>query len=297
MLTELPKNIDAVRNWGWAEFAPFLTQLEETPLTEQNLPDWLADWHQVSTLLMAHMTWTRLALDSNTADTEAETRYNKLSEELIPPTMQADHNLTEKLLASGLSVPGMERPIKNMRVDAALFRAENLPLEVEEQKLDQRYAKITGAQTVQWQGQQLTLTALAAWQQNPDRAIREETWRLAMNRRLQDRAALNELWQEFLALRLKVAANAGFDSYRDYVWQQKHRFDYTPADCEAFHDAIEQVVVPAARRVIERRKKRLGLDTLRPWDAEAPPARPFRRSNRPCWKTRLRRFSTESIPS
>ncbi len=51
-----------------------------------------------------------------------------------------------------------------------------------------------------------------------------------------------------------------------YVWKAYRRFDYSPQDCKAYHDAIEQVVVPAAERILERRRERLGLDSVRPWD-------------------------------
>jgi oligoendopeptidase F len=39
-----------------------------------------------------------------------------------------------------------------------------------------------------------------------------------------------------------------------------------------FQNAIEQVVVPAASRLYERRRKRLGYDTLRPWDLSVDPS-------------------------
>jgi oligoendopeptidase F len=47
---------------------------------------------------------------------------------------------------------------------------------------------------------------------------------------------------------------------------QKLRFDYDPEDCKSFAAAIEQVGVPAANRIYQKRKQALGLDTLRPWD-------------------------------
>ena len=78
--------------------------------------------------------------------------------------------------------------------------------------------------------------------------------------------AINELWVKFMDVRARIAKNAGMPSYREYAWQQKLRFDYTPEDCKSFASAIEQVVVPAATRIYEKRKKSLGLDPLRPWD-------------------------------
>ncbi len=88
-------------------------------------------------------------------------------------------------------------------------------------------------------------------------------------------------------VRARIAKNAGKPSYREYAWQQKLRFDYTPEDCKSFAQAIEQVVVPAATRIYEKRKQALGLDTLRPWDLvdgwfnrPAPASRMRRPSNR-----------------
>jgi oligoendopeptidase F len=72
-------------------------------------------------------------------------------------------------------------------------------------------------------------------------------------------------------LRLKLAANAGQPDYRAYRWHQLLRFDYRPADCKSFHDAIEKVAVPAASRLYERRRQQLGLKTLRPWDLTVDP--------------------------
>ncbi len=94
---------------------------------------------------------------------------------------------------------------------------------------------------------------------------------MASERQLADRQAIDVLWQKFLELRLKLAANAGLPDYRAYRWQQLLRFDYSPADCKSFHNAIEKVAVPAASRIYERRRQALGLNTLRPWDLTVDP--------------------------
>jgi oligoendopeptidase F len=83
-----------------------------------------------------------------------------------------------------------------------------------------------------------------------------------------------------LSLRGQLAANAGRPDYRAYRWQDLLRFDYSPTDCLSFHAAIEEVAVPAARRILQRRKASLGVDRLRPWDLDVdpfnrPPLRPY----------------------
>jgi len=163
---------------------------------------------------------------------------------------------------------GFEMPLKRMRAEADLFREQNLPLISQEQKLGLEYQKIIGAQTIEWDGKEVTIAQLRPVYQNPDRATRERAWRSATRRQLQDREKINALWQEFLVLRRKIAANADKPDFRAFKWQQMHRFDYTPDDCRKFHDAIEQAVVPAAQRIYARRQKKLGLSELRPWDLE-----------------------------
>jgi oligoendopeptidase F len=117
----------------------------------------------------------------------------------------------------------------------------------------------------------MTITQLQPVYLNQDRLLREKAWRLSMERKQVDRQKLNELWGRLLALRERIAHNAGFGDYRTYRWKQLLRFDYTPENCRQFHQAIEQVVIPAARRIYAKRQKRLGLDTLRPWDLNVDP--------------------------
>jgi oligoendopeptidase F len=135
-------------------------------------------------------------------------------------------------------------------------------------------------QTIEWEGKELTIPQLAPIYEHPDRAMREQVWRLGAARQLADRAAINELWTRFMKLRGQIASNAGYADYRAYVWQDKLRFEYMPDDCVTFQNAIEEVVVPAAKRLYERRRQRLGIDTLRPWDLSVdpegrPPLHPF----------------------
>jgi oligoendopeptidase F len=113
-----------------------------------------------------------------------------------------------------------------------------------------------------------------------DRDVREHAWRLVAERQLADRGAFNALWQRFLPLRRQIAANADLPDYRAFQWREKQRFDYDVDDALRFQDAIRQAVVPAARRIYERRRQKLGVDTLRPWDLlvdveNRPPLKPF----------------------
>jgi oligoendopeptidase F len=258
--------------WTWPQIEPLCKGLEAQQLSAANVNDWLAEWSHLSENIFEMRERLYVATTVNTADTEAEKRYNAFLDDIQPNAEAADQRLKEKLLASGLEPHGFEIPLRNMRTEAALFREANLPLQTAEAKLANEYDKIVGAQTISWEGKDVTPTALRPVLQETDRSRRESAWRAVQQRWLQDRTAVSDLWGRFLPLRRKIAANADFgDDYRAYVWKSMLRFDYTPADCKSFHQAIEEVAVPAAMRIYERRRKRLGVSTLRPWDLDVDP--------------------------
>ncbi|MCA9901664.1 MAG: M3 family oligoendopeptidase [Anaerolineales bacterium] len=282
MFTHLPTSIEEFNRWPWEKIASFYADLQERPLTATSINQWLADWSKLSELLSERAARLRVATTQNTHDDDAEAAMNQFLDEIFPNVATAENALEQRLLESGLEPDGMAIPLRNIRADAELFREENLPLISNQMKRSQVYNRIIGSQTVAWEGEELTLTQLATRLESPDRDLRERGWRLSAERRLEDREALNNLWTELLPQRHEIAQNAGFPDFRGYTWQQKKRFDYTPADAAVFHQAIADVVVPAASRVYERYKQKLGIETLRPWDVSAdvflyalPALRPF----------------------
>lgn len=281
MFRALPQDAPHFAGWTWGQIEPYYRDLAGRHLTAATVAEFLADWTWVAERVDETLRRLRVATTQNTADQEAERRYHAFLDEIFPPAQAAEQRLKAVLLASGLAPDGFAVPLRKVRTESAIFRDANLPLLAEEQKLVAAHNKILGAQTVTWEGQEVTVTALRPVFERPDRRAREAAWRLAAERQLADRAALGDLWRRLLALRRRIAAQADLRDYRAYKWQQLHRFDYTPADCETFHDAIAAVVVPAASRIYERRRRRLGLAALRPWDLQAdpggrPPLQPFR---------------------
>src|SRR5207248_2466510 len=134
--------------------------------------------------------------------------------------------------------------LRDIRAEVQIFREENVPLFTEERKLDQAFEEISGAQQAEFRGQVYPLPQLARFLEETDRATREEAWRARAEARYADAGTLDDLYDRMYEVRQRIAANAGFDNYRDYQFKAKKRFDYTPEDCLAFHDAIEKHIVP-----------------------------------------------------
>ncbi len=271
MTLSLPKTAADFMQLSWSQIEPFYAELNGFSLNAQNVKEWLSEWTRLSEFVNETGQRLYVAMTINTADKEAEKRLYNYLDTISPPAEAAEQKLREKLLASGIEPAGFEIVLRNMRAQAALFREANLPLFTEERKLGNEYDKLIGAQTVHWEGKDVTVTQLRPVYQDTDRTMREKAWRLALSRQLSDRDAINQLWGKFMGLRKQLAANADFTDYRAFRWRQLLRFDYTPESCAQFHDAIEQAVVPAAERIYERRRKQLGVDSLRPWDLDVDP--------------------------
>ncbi|HTY08089.1 MAG TPA: M3 family oligoendopeptidase [Candidatus Edwardsbacteria bacterium] len=281
MFSSLPKDAKNLLSWPWAEIEPYYKDLEQRTLTANNVDAWMADWSTIYSLVDEVHNRLNVATSVDTADAASKDLLNTFIDTVQPQWKQAEQRLKRKLLASGLCPRGCVQQLKQMRVEADLFREQNLPLLAQEQKLRQTFSAITGSQTVQWDGRELTVTQLKPVLQEQDRAVRERAWHTAAQRQLQDRGKLNDLWKEYFTLRQQIAANAGLPSFREYRWRSLLRFDYTPRDCETFRDAIEQAVVPAAAELHRKRAKKLGLPALRPWDLSVDPdnqpaLRPFK---------------------
>lgn len=269
----------------WAKVEPYYQKLLDQPIADARaFEQWLMNWGELDSCFDEEATRRYTAMTCQTDDPAREQAYLHFIENVKPLREPIAHKLREKLVdaAAKFNLPKLryEVLLRSARAELELFREENIPLLTEDEKLATQYQKICAAMMVTYRGQEMTLQQLAKFLEEPDRAVREESWRIAADRHLQDAPALDQLYDQMVRLRDRIARNANCADFQEYAFKSNQRFDYTPEDCYAFHDAIEKVVVPAARQIGDRRRKQLGLSTLRPWDhgvdpENRPPLRPF----------------------
>ncbi|MFN2170065.1 MAG: M3 family oligoendopeptidase [Candidatus Promineifilaceae bacterium] len=280
---EFPQSIDGLELQHWETYEPFYDDLLNRDLSNGNLLPWIDDWSQLSALIWEAGAAIYIKKSLNTADETAEQAFLDFVSDVQPKASVADQELKERFLATEpdpQNFPDLALTIRNMQNQADLFREKNVPLETELAKLGNEYDKITGAMTADWEGEEKNLSQLEVFLLKRDREVRERAWRQVMDLWLGDREGLDQLYVEMLDLRRQMAANAGLPDYRAYAFRNYDRYDYTPEDCFTFHNAIEDVVVPLAGKIYEKRRRRLGLDSMRPWDVEvdssgAPTLEPY----------------------
>jgi len=277
----IPKSIDEIDPCQWATFQPFFEALQETEISSEERRLWLENWSALLSLISEAINWIYIQKTADTTDEKVERAFLDYIENVAPQVQVADQALKERLLNLDLSdMPDMALVVRNLRDEVDLFREENVPLKTELAKLENEYDKLTGSLSTDWDGEEKNLNQLNALLKDKDRAIRERAWKTVMGLWDSRRDDLNQLYADMLVLRRQLADNADLPDYRAYAFREFARFDYTPEDCFIFHEAIETAVVPAARRIYEKKRQRLGLDKLRPWDvdvdtSDAPSLTPY----------------------
>lgn len=271
----------------WEAIEPLFDQLESRAKdckSVQALEDWILARSELSAAIDEESSRRYIAMTCHTDDPEAEKAYLFFVEEIEPKLKPRQQKLSEIYLSHPMrsQLPKDRYFVYNRDVALGfeLFRPENVALETEEAKLGQQYQKLTGSLAVTFQGKERTLPQMSPFLEETDRKVRQEAWELTANRRLKERDTFEDQFDQLIQLRGQIAKNAGFGNYRDYSFRAKGRFDYTPDDCYAFHQAVEKEVMPLLRELQADRARKLNLPSLRPWDLAVhplnlPPLRPF----------------------
>ena len=262
----------------WPQIAPLFDRLEASIAQAKSVADlekWLLDWSELSAALDEEGSRRNITMTCHTDNAEAEKAFLHFVENVEPQLKPRQFALEQLYVAhpqrKNLPKTRYEVFDRDVANHVQLFRPENVALETEEAKLGQQYQKLIGAQTVNFRGEEKTLVQMGRFLEEPNRALREEAWKLVANRRSQDVNKCEEIMDELIKLRHQIAKNAGFENYLEYVFRQKGRFDYTPADCVKFHDAVASEIMPAVREIQNNRQQQLKLEKLRPWDLAVDP--------------------------
>jgi oligoendopeptidase F len=278
--TVLPESPDAFKDASWQQVLPYYEDLASRPLDTSNVETWLADWSRFESLLSEAAALANFAYTCDTSDPDREAAQLRFGTQISPRAQGQRVRLQKRLVELDYVRPGIETMLQRFRNQMEIFNEANVPLFAELSELGTQWNKINGAMTVQWDGEERTPAQLLPFLHSLDRDERERAFVLRAQPYIEQHDVLAGIFDRMYDLRQKVARNSGFANYRDFAHREKNRFDYTPEDCMRFHVAVEEAVLPAIERINDRRRRRMGLDALRPWDMTAdplgrPPLKPF----------------------
>lgn len=269
---------------SWESIRSYYELLEQTDCnSKQDVVSWLYNRSELESVLEEEMAWRYILMNCDTANQSYADSFQVFVSQIQPEIQKSSNNLDKKLLSSQFlnEIEGeFFTAIRDVKNRELLFREENIPIIADLQQQEQEYGVLNSKMTISIDGQEKTLQQAAVYLKNTDRTIRETVYTQITNRRLQDELALQNLLSSLIQKRHTLAINAGYENYRDYKLQELGRFDYTKQDCFDFHNAIQKTVPSIVAAVLQRRKEKLKLSQLKPWDLEVdvdnkPPLVPF----------------------
>ncbi len=282
---------DAVLD-SWETVEPYFDRLRDADIsTAETLTRWLEDYSELIAFIDEVGTDRRIKMTCHTDDEACKAAFFDFLDNIEPKCKPRCHELNIKYTQSpaGRELDRERYHVldRSVRAQVDIYRDKNVPLQTEEAKFEQKYQEISGAQMVEFEGKEQTLQQMALYAERTDRSLRQSAWETETKRRLQDAETLEGIFDDMVKLRHRMALNADCADFREYCFKAKERFDYTPEDCLAFHDAIERAVVPLVRDLQRRRAGLLEVDPLRPWDMAVdvkgrPPLKPFDTVERLC---------------
>lgn len=278
----------------WSQIEPLFDRLDETSIQAvEELEGWLLHQSELAACINEEGNHRYVQMTCQTDDPAKEKAWLHFIEQIDPKCKPRWHRLNERYVEAPArrKLPTERYNVldRSKATAVELYREENVPLQTEDARLDQQHQKITAAMTVEYDGKEQTLQQMGRYLEQTDRDVRQEAWELVANRRMADRAELDNIFDKMIELRTQMARNADLENFRDYQWRAYERFDYTPDDVFAFHEAIEHLVVPVRRELQAERARQLGVEPLRPWDLAVdpknrPPLRPFEKGEELCGK-------------
>jgi oligoendopeptidase F len=279
--TYIPQNL----KMEWESLSPILDELLKREINSvEELAQWLKDKSELEAALEEDFAWRYIKMSCDTANEKLVKDFQYFATEIEPKISPVANELNKKFSENPF-IDELDQDkyfvyIRAVKKALELYREENVELFTQLQVSQQKYQGITGAMSVKINDQEFTLEQASNFLKDTDRSVRQNAWETIQQRRLADKDELNILFNELITMRHKVALNAGFENYRDYMFQALGRFDYSPKDCYDFAEAIEKEVVPILKEQAEKRRVALDLTSLRPWDMEVsttgkPALKPF----------------------
>mgnify|MGYP001203386296 CR=1 FL=1 len=270
---------------SWDKIASYFQDLLDRDIQSvEELEKWMLDRSELEAVLEEDQAWRYIKMNIDTRDADLGDAFAFWVKEISPNVAPYSHNLNLKLVENPfykeldqekyrIYLRGLDKAIE-------IYREENIPLFTEMETKQQEYGAIAAKMSVEIDGETMTMQKAAQFLKSTNRAKREEVYVKVNERRMQDRDALDKLYDELIALRQKIAHNAGFKNYRDYKFAAMGRFDYTPADCHDFHASIAQEITPIINQIDAERKEKMGLESYKPWDGSVDatgkePLKPF----------------------
>lgn len=203
--------------------------------------------------------------DMNTADEF----YNKEQDyyDSIMPKIQNMTAVYKKHLYDSKFRPYLEEKIgpvafKNIELSLKSVDDRIIPLMQEENALTTEYDKVIAGAKIAFRGKELNLSLLRPYMTDSDRNTRRKAWEKYNAFFEENGEKLDSIFDKLVKNRTRQAQELGYRNYLELGYYRMNRNCYDAEMVADYRQQIKKYFVPFAEKLHERRKKRLGLESL-----------------------------------
>lgn len=135
-----------------------------------------------------------------------------------------------------------------------------------ENKLSSEYTKLIASAKIDFEGEERNLPQMVPFLMSQDRDMRIRANKAKYGFFMENSNKFDEIYDELVKVRSKMAKKLGYDNFIEMAYARMTRSDYNPEMVKNFREQVRELIVPAATRLRERQRKRLGLDCLKYYD-------------------------------
>ncbi len=210
----------------------YLDELKKRKInSETELLKWWKDRSETDAFLEEDLAWRYIKMTCDTENKELSDSYLFFVSEIQPVVAEYSDEFDKKLIKSEHLGDMIKLkygiPLKKIKRNIELFRKENIAIFSELATKEREFGEISGAMSIVYRGEEMTLQKAGNFLKETDRSVRKEVFELIHERRYTDAEKLDELLSELIKRRHQVSLNTGFHNYRDYMHNALNRFDYT----------------------------------------------------------------------
>lgn len=246
------------------KFFTFLHAFE----TAHNLSDAISYIEQITALrknfdTLASIASVRYTLDTQNTQYQAEQDFFDAEYPVYQGWITAFYKvLLNHILADELKKHYGEQIFRLANAAVKTYHESIVQELQQENTLISEYTKLIGSAQIEFEGNTYNLAGLSPFMQDTDRNRRILAHEAYFSFFQQNEQELDRLFDELVKVRTTIARKLGFDNFVELAYLRLSRVDYTHQEVAQYREYICKYVVPLVKELQERKRKRLGLDTL-----------------------------------
>lgn len=218
------------------------------------------------------MTMSSIASIRNSIDTQDEFYKGEKSYfDQVTPTFEALETAFRKALVSSTYRAELEHTFGKQLFDIAEVAMRSFSddivadMQVNNQLVTEYNALVASAR-IPFNGEELTLSQLGRYLSVADRDVRKRANEARYAFFEANEEKFDDIYDRMVKLRTQMAKKLGYENFVQMGYDRMNRTDYGPSEAANFRAQVEKYIVPAAEKLRDRQRRRIGLETMQYYD-------------------------------